>query len=73
MNETTMGGAGPARRAAAKPTWHAYLCRDREALIAAMAYELARKRHFAPGHALDDWLAAEADVDERLIGEGREF
>ena len=51
----------------------AYLCADRHALIAETAYHMAQKRGFAPGHELEDWLAAEAEVDERLIGEGREF
>jgi DUF2934 family protein len=35
----------------------------REAQIAAAAYYRAEKRGFAPGHALADWLAAEAEVD----------
>lgn len=44
---------------------------DRERLVAETAYRLAESRGFAPGHELDDWLAAEAEVDERLWREGR--
>jgi hypothetical protein len=38
----------------------------RRTLIARAAYFRARRRGFAPGHALDDWLAAEAEVDQQL-------
>ncbi len=39
--------------------------RPREALIAERAYFRAERRGFAPGHELEDWLAAEAEVGER--------
>lgn len=42
-------------------------------LIAKAAYFRAERRGFAPGHALDDWLAAEDEVDQRLAGEGRAY
>jgi hypothetical protein len=35
---------------------------DREVQIALAAYFIAEKRGFGPGHELDDWLAAEAEV-----------
>jgi hypothetical protein len=35
---------------------------DRRDLIAISAYYLAERRGFAPGHELEDWLAAEAKV-----------
>ena len=38
----------------------------RRELIAAEAYFLAEQRGFAPGCELDDWLAAERAVDDRL-------
>jgi hypothetical protein len=41
--------------------------------IAKLAYLKAARRGFAPGHELDDWLAAEEEVDQRLAGEGRVF
>jgi DUF2934 family protein len=43
---------------------------NREACIAEAAYFTAQLRGFASGHELDDWLAAENEVDERLAGEG---
>ena len=30
--------------------------------IAVLAYQLAEGRHFEPGHEMEDWLAAEAQV-----------
>jgi hypothetical protein len=49
------------------------LFEDRRALIARAAYLKAERRGFAPGHELEDWLAAENEVDQRLAGEGRVF
>jgi hypothetical protein len=40
---------------------------QRVALIAEAAYFRAEKRGFAPGHETEDWLAAEAEVDARLL------
>ena len=42
---------------------------ERHGLIERLAYQYAESRGFAPGHEVDDWLAAEAEVDARLIGE----
>jgi hypothetical protein len=42
---------------------------DRNASIEKMAYSIAQRRGFSPGHELDDWLTAEKEVDARLIGE----
>lgn len=39
----------------------------RAALIAEAAYFRAEKRGFGPGHETEDWLAAEAEVDDRLL------
>jgi predicted metal-binding protein len=36
---------------------------SREALIATAAYYRAQRRGFLPGHELEDWLAAEREVD----------
>lgn len=38
----------------------------RHEMIAAAAYFRAEQRGFVGGDSLDDWLAAEAEVDERL-------
>jgi len=34
--------------------------------IAKAAYQLAERRGFLPGHEVEDWLAAEAQVKARL-------
>jgi len=38
----------------------------RRALIAKTAYLRAERRGFAPGHEVEDWLLAEAEVDALL-------
>ena len=40
-----------------------------EALIARIAYFRAEARGFAPGHELDDWYAAEAEIEAQLAGD----
>lgn len=37
--------------------------KEREDLIQRAAYYKALQRNFAPGHELEDWLAAEREVD----------
>jgi Protein of unknown function (DUF2934) len=44
---------------------------DRYASIALAAYFRSQHRGFKPGHEMEDWLAAEAEVDQRLRGEAR--
>lgn len=39
---------------------------QRHAMIAEVAYFLAEKRGFACGYELEDWLAAEAEINRRL-------
>lgn len=39
---------------------------DRLAMVQVAAYVRAERRGFAPGHELEDWLAAEAEVDAQL-------
>lgn len=46
---------------------------ERQSMIRDLAYHYAESRGFTPGHELDDWLAAEAAVDARLISEGRAY
>ena len=41
---------------------------DRPVLVAEAAYFLAQARGFAPGHELEDWLAAERQIDRRSTG-----
>jgi Protein of unknown function (DUF2934) len=39
---------------------------ERRRMIETEAYLRAERRNFAPGHEVQDWLAAEAEVDARL-------
>ena len=39
---------------------------ERDDLIQQRAYFKALRRHFAPGQELEDWLAAEEEVDNWL-------
>lgn len=39
---------------------------ERYQMIAAAAYWRAERRNFAVGGALDDWIAAEAEIDAKL-------
>ncbi len=43
---------------------------ERRDMIARAAYFRAEKRQFAPGHEVEDWFAAEADVDRELAVRG---
>ena len=40
---------------------------QRAALIAEAAFFRAEKRGFATGHEVEDWLAAESEVDAKLM------
>jgi len=39
---------------------------ERRRMIERVAYRRAEYRNFAAGHELEDWLAAEAEVDRQL-------
>jgi len=39
---------------------------ERRGMIERAAYLRAERRHFEAGHELEDWLAAEAEVEHRL-------
>ncbi len=41
---------------------------EREAMIRKAAYLRAERRGFAAGHELEDWLAAQAEIDGLLTG-----
>jgi len=40
---------------------------QRAALIAEAAFYRAETRGFSPGHEVEDWLAAESEVDAKLL------
>lgn len=42
---------------------------QRQAAISKIAYFRAQQRGFAPGHELEDWLAAEQEVYHLLTGD----
>jgi len=42
---------------------------ERHMMIERLAYQYAESRGFSPGHDVDDWLAAESQVDAQLLGE----
>ena len=54
------------RKRAAPADAAALSAQARHELIAVGAYLRAERRGFAPGHAGEDWLAAEAEVDALL-------
>lgn len=37
--------------------------------VAELAYLLSERRGFAPGHELEDWLAAEREIDNCPVAE----
>ena len=43
---------------------------DRESMIRTAAYFRAQQRRFESGHALEDWLAAEAEIDAAMLENG---
>jgi hypothetical protein len=40
---------------------------ERRRLIAKAAYLRAQRRHFQAGHEIEDWLAAEAEIDAQIL------
>jgi hypothetical protein len=42
---------------------------ERQAKIERAAYFRSQRRGFVPGFEMEDWLAAEAEVDQRLAGD----
>lgn len=44
-----------------RPASHS--CEDRKRLVRKLAYLRAERRGFAPGHEVEDWLAAERDLE----------
>jgi len=46
---------------------------ERRALVAQAAYYRAERRGFTDGHELEDWLAAEAEIELLLAGDRKPF
>jgi hypothetical protein len=53
---------------AAKPPVKGVSSDEKYQLIAEAAYFRSEKRSFAPGYEVEDWLAAEAEIDSKLSG-----
>lgn len=62
-------GANPGPGSAVVPANPSVSAEQRCVLISEAAYFLAEHRGFAPGHDLDDWLAAETEIDAILMRE----
>jgi len=68
------GSRGIKRPPAVQPPTHSVVTRSsaymepqaREAMIAEAAYHRSAHRGFEPGHEIDDWLAAESEIDAAL-------
>ena len=52
-----------------RPVWQRPDDQQRHAMIEQLAYSLAERRGFVAGGEIDDWLAAEAEVEQWLQGE----
>jgi hypothetical protein len=59
----------PAQAAAATVTEVEISPDARRAMIAEAAYLRAERRGFVPGYELEDWIAAESEVDSLLAAE----
>jgi hypothetical protein len=71
MSKRTSRGADP--RSDAGITWRgSFSLEQREAMIRDAAYFRYAGRGYAPGHELDDWLAAETEI-ERMASAAEEF
>ena len=58
----------PVVKGESKPTLTRFVGPERRmALIAEAAFFRAEKRGFAPGHETEDWLAAESEIDAKLM------
>jgi hypothetical protein len=61
---TTIGSSIPPSEASKTPV--PFTAEELHALISERAYFIAQRRGFVPGHDLDDWLEAEAEVLDHL-------
>lgn len=61
----------PATAAAADPSAQCVLTTpaERQHMIERAAYFRSQQRGFVPGFEMEDWLDAEAEVDQRLAGD----
>jgi hypothetical protein len=55
-----------AKKPAAKKSVNSVLPEQRYEMIATAAYYIAERRGFSGGYAMEDWIAAEAEIDTQL-------
>ena len=55
-----------AKSVAGNPAFNEVTVDERQHLIAEAAYYRAMRRSFVPGNELEDWLDAEAEIEEML-------
>ena len=58
-----------AAEASSEIPMHLANAEERQQMIAVAAYFRAQGRNFEPGQEVEDWLAAEAEIDEKLSAE----
>lgn len=66
--QTEQRTAAPVPNAAAAGLEQGQGQADRQQMVAEAAYYRAQNRDFAPGHELDDWLDAEAEIARHAPG-----
>ncbi len=64
--QQSFGRSSGSTATAAAPAKKLVDAKERYKMIAETAYYLAQKRHFAPGHEVQDWTTAEKQVDAIL-------
>lgn len=62
----SLTASGSAAKAARRSDIKPVTTEERERMIAVKAYYCAEHRGFAPGHELEDWCEAEAEIDQQL-------
>lgn len=66
-HQETRGSATKAARRVSNDARHTLVsAEERERMIAVKAYYCAERRGFAPGHEMEDWCEAEAEIDRQL-------
>jgi DUF2934 family protein len=58
-----------AAEASSEIPMHLASAEERQQMIAVAAYFRAQGHNFEPGQEVEDWLAAEAEIDEKLSAE----
>lgn len=65
-SSSRQAASGSAAKAGRRSDINPVSTEERERMIAVKAYYCAEHRGFAPGHELEDWCEAEAEIDRQL-------